>query len=187
MTPKFQADFLKLLIRQLIAFVQRDIRDALDMVGGIYVLPVIASYQLSPTAITQYPAILMVPDKSEFVREAVGTLQSVSSLLAIVGVQHQDPEVLSELVQDYVRAVDMIFNSLPLSDFYASWPISLRILGNTNAATNSPAGLAQTTALRSGTVKDLFVSAHVYDEVRRQKQGFACAASLMLVVDREEA
>ncbi len=178
MTPKFQADFLKLLIRQLIAFVQRDIRDALDIVGGTDTLPVIASYQLSPTAITQYPALLVAPDRSEFVREAVSTLQSVSALLAVVGVQHQDPEVLSELVQDYVRAVDMVFNALPLSDFYSAQPISMRIFGP---------GSVQTTALKQGTVKDLFVSAHIYDEVRRQKQGFACAASLMLVVDREEA
>lgn len=174
-TSTYNATFTKLLLRQLLAFIQRDQRAALDWVGGTNVLDSLVSYQLAPLTIPQFPAVLVAPMQSVFVQESVGSRQSVSRIYCAVAVAHQEAQVLAELVQDYLRALDAIFNTLPLSDFYSTWPLTLPVLGSIT-----------TTALAAGTVKELFVVSHNYDEIRRVKTQFACAATLELLIDREE-
>lgn len=174
-SPKYNAAFTKALIRQLLAIVQRDSRAALDYVGGAGVLPDIVSYQLAPLIIPQFPAILIAPMQSVFVQESVGTLQSATRIYCAVAVTHQDGEVLAELVQDYVQALDAVFNTLPLYDFFSSWPLTHPILGNIN-----------TQPLADGSVKELFVLSHNYDEIRRVRMAWQLAATLELQIDREE-
>lgn len=174
-TSKYNATFTKLLIRQLVAFIQRDQRAALDFVGGTDVLPSFVTYQLSPQALPQFPAVLVAPMQLPFVPEAVGSLEYSVRLYCAVGVAHQDPEVLAELAQDYIHAIDAIFNTIDIPDFYSSLSLTLRSTGAIN-----------TTALAAGTVKDLFVVSHNYDQIRRAQSGFQCAATLELLIDREE-
>src|SRR5690349_17510541 len=111
---KYQARFTKDLVRQLVAMVQRDQRAALDFVGGAGELAGFASYLIADTPLQQFPSLLITPMDEVFDRDAVGSLHSTAKILVGVAVTHQDRAVLAELVQDYVRAVDAIFNSLDL-------------------------------------------------------------------------
>lgn len=184
---KFNAGFVKPLIRQLLAIIQRDQRAALDWVGGTGVLPDIVSYQLAPLLIPQFPAVLVMPNETQFAQEAVGSLQSANRVFAVIAVTHQDGQAVVELLEDYTRALDAIFNTVPLSDFYTPLSLTLPILGGTATGPASPTpGAIQTTALNAGSVKELFVVSHLYNEIRQRRPGFACSATLELHIDREE-
>ncbi len=190
---KYNAQFTKTLIRQLVAIVQRDQRAALDFVGGANVLLDIQTYQIAHATLPQFPAVLIAPMNSQFVQEAVGSLQSGNKIYCAVAVAHQNSQVLAELSQDYVRALDAIFNTLTsdnnLYQFYQSWPLTLPSLGGGGNLT-SPAGPTpgsiQTTPLAAGSVKELFVVSHQFDEIRRARNSFVQAATLEVVIDREE-
>lgn len=177
-TPSYAATYTKALIRQLVALVQRDQRAALDYVGGTdNPLPSIVNYQVAFSPLNQFPALLIAPLDSTFTWEAVGTRQSANRIFVAIACAHQDTQALGELVQDYVRALDLLLMSLPLSDFYTSLPINLPML----------AGQLVTTPLLAGTVKELFVLGHGYDDIRRARTGFTQAATLEVRIDREEA
>jgi hypothetical protein len=175
-TSKYQARFTKDVVRQLVAIVQRDQRAALDFVGGEDELADFASYLIADTPVQQFPSLLITPMDEVFDRDAVGSLQSTAKILVGVAVTHQDRARLAELVQDYVRAVDAIFNSLDFGDLYQSWPVTLPHLSSG----------AVTSALAPGSMKDLFIESHSYDEIRRRGTSFSMAAALTLVVNREE-
>lgn len=176
-TSAYNATFTKPVVRQLMAFIQRDQRDALDFVGGAGVLPDFVTYQLSPMAIPQFPGVVVTPAETIFDQDAVGSRHSSNPIVCAVAVANQDQDVLAELIQDYVCALDAIFSTVPLSDFYSSWDLLLRILGS-NAI--------PTTALESGSVKELFVVRHQYGQIRQRANGFVCSATLELKIDREE-
>lgn len=175
--PKYQARLLKPVILQLIAIIQRDQRAALDWVAGTSVLGSIVTYQMSPMTIPQYPAILAAPMDSDFNRDAQGSQASINRLYIAIAVTHQDANVVAELVQDYLTALNAIMVAVEPFDFYQSLPLSLPINGS------SP---TSTTPLVVGSVKDLFVSRHDYGAMRRLRSGFDMAGVLELLIDREE-
>jgi hypothetical protein len=176
-TSKYNARFTKDLVRQLVAIAQRDQRAALDFVGDVAgELAGFQSYLIADTPLQQFPSLLITPMDTAFDRDAAGSLHSVSKILVGVAVSHQDRARLAELLQDYVRAVDAIFNSLDLADLYQAWPLALPHLGDG----------ATTTPLDAGTVKDLFIESHSYDEIRKRGASFSMAAVLTLIIDREE-
>lgn len=175
---KHSAKFVKPLLRQLMAIVQRDQRAALDWVGGVNILSDIVTYQFSPNTIPQFPAILISPVESIFVQDAVGSVQSANQIFCSLACAHQDNQVLAEMVEDYVRALDAIFNVFPLSDFsdfYTSIPLVHPVLGN-----------IMTDPLDYGTLKELFIVSHGYGEVRRGRNDFRMSATLEIRIDREE-
>ena len=179
-TAKFNAGFTKPIIRQLLAFIQRDQRAALDFVGGANVLPSIVSYQISPTVITQFPAILVSPGISLFDRDAVGTLKYTTQIFCSVAITHQDQQVASELLQDYARAIDALMNALALgepglSDFHLPWPLTMPALG---AITTTPLPI-------TSNVNDLWVASHT-PEIRNLRTRFDMASTLELHLDMEE-
>lgn len=177
-SSRYNAKFTKQVVRQLVAIIQRDQRAALDFVGGVGVLPALVGYYIAALPIQQFPAVLVAPMESQFAGEAVGTLESVSRFYIAVGVFNQDAEVLAELVQDYVRALDAILNTLQantLPDFYSPLPLTLKTLGT---ITTDP--------LEAGSLKDLMVVSHTYNEIRRNTQGFQMTAVLEVHIHREE-
>lgn len=177
-TPLYKADFTKLVVRQLLALVQRDIQDALDSISDAPgEFEPFHTYQLSPLAMPQFPAILIVPQRSIFDQLSVGTSHSVTHYYVAVGVDHADPNALAEKIEDYVRAVDYVLTALPIPDFYTSWPLTM----------SKKVPTVQTTALVPGTVKEMFVMSHAYDEMRRLNNKWAMVATLDLLVEREEA
>jgi hypothetical protein len=176
-TSRFQAGFAKPLIRQLVAFVQRDQRAALDWVGTGYEKPLadIVSYQLSPMAIPQFPGILIAPGPTVFDRDSTGSLKYTTSVYCVIALTHQSQDTLSELLQDYVRALDALFNTLPLSDFHSSWDLNLPILGT-----------IQTEPIPATTnILDLWVASHT-PEIRNARNKFAMAATIEIHLDVEE-
>lgn len=186
-TSAYNSNFTKLMIRQLMAIIQRDQRAALDWVAGADVLLGIQNFQLAPTPTSQFPALLLAPTRSHFDQQAVGSLHYSTNVYCGIAVTHQDAQVLVEMVQDYVQALNAIFNTLVLPDFYVSLPLSLSFLGSNNPSSSPSPGNVNTVPLVVGTVKELFVLSHSYDEIKRNKQAFACTASLELVIDREES
>lgn len=177
----YGATLTKPLVRQLLALIQRDERAALDFVGGANVLPDFASYQLAPLTIPQFPSVLVVPTDVEFDRDSSGgALRYVARLEVEIAVLNQDPQMLAELAQDYLAAMTALLTSLPLSDFYADHDLRLPILG---------AAPAVAAALAIGSVKDLWIARHEISEIRKKRDGsgFAMAAGLEVLVDREES
>jgi hypothetical protein len=177
--PVYTADFSKRLVYQMVAFLQRDLPSALAWVASTDQeppLPNIVTYQTAPYTIPQYPALLVVPADTSFDPDSVGTRAGSYEFLVAAAVAHQDAGVCAALVQDYVRALDAVLMSIDIADFALPWPITLPFTTQT-----------VTIPCTYGTVKELFVGRHNYDDVRRQKDRFACAATLEVHIDREEA
>lgn len=172
---KYNAKFTKQVVRQLVAIIQRDQRAALDFVGGAGVLPDFVGYYVAAAPIKQFPTVLVAPMESQFVPDAVGSLESANRFYVAVGVANQDPQVLADLVQDYIRAVDAILNTVPLPDFYAAIPITLQHSSDT-----------VTQALEAGSLKDLFLVSHTYNEIRQGANGFQMTAVIEVHIHREE-
>jgi hypothetical protein len=180
-SSQYNAAYTKPLVRQLMAICQRDMRAALDAVGGANVLASIVTWQFAPVAIPQFPAIVIAPMRLAFDRAAVGARKYAVEIQCGVAVAHQDAEVLAELVQDYARALDMVFMTLAdggdgLAQLYSTHTLTHRVLGTITAA-----------ALAAGSVKELFVSAHELNEIGRGKKGFEMAATLQVIAEMEEA
>ena len=174
----YNADFTKLLIRQLIAIVQRDQRAALDWVGGVNVLPSIVSYQLAPLTQPIFPALMLYPLSARFSQDTWRALKSEIDLHCAIAVTNADNQTLIEQVQDYVRALDAIFNVLPATNFtdlYTDKTLTLDL-----------PGVIQAPALAQGTVQELFVAEHAYDQIQPMRTEFVVVASLRLRIWRTE-
>jgi hypothetical protein len=179
-TSKYNAGFTKPLIRQLLSIIQRDQRAALDFVGGAGVLPDIVSYQLAPKSMPNYPALFIAPLSIDFRRDSdAGALPNAVFLECVVTVASAvDDPIVIELLEDYVRALDAIFNTLQantLADVYTSRNVTIESLGTITAP-----------ALDPGTLKDLFVMAHQYDRLQWMDNQFIVTAGIKLQIDREE-
>jgi hypothetical protein len=175
-SSKYNAKFTKLVVRQLVAMIQRDQRAALDFVGGVNALAGFVGYQIAGVPIDQCPAILIVPAETLFNPDAQGSLESANRFIIAIAVANQDRQVLAELIQDYVMAVDAMLNTMPLSDFWTAMSLTMPALGT-----------VVTTPLEVGSVKDLFVAAHRYDQIRNlSTDGFRMAATLEVHIHREE-
>lgn len=179
-TPSHGATFTQPLIRQLMAFVQRDQRAALDYVGGANVLPSIVTFQLSPQLINQFPALLIAPGPSvfdldsNFAAETGGSIHYTCAVYAVIAVTHQDQHTLTEFLEQYMRALDVLFNSVHLSDFYQGWPLTLPVLGTIT-----------TNALNAGTVKGLLTAQHT-PEIRNPRNKFGMAGTIELHIEMDE-
>ena len=177
-TSKYNAQFTKPLVRQLVGIIQRDQRAALDFVGGAGVFADFQDYQFALTPITQFPAVQLTPLRIDFDEEAVGTLHQVVQLGCVVAVSHQDPQPLAELLEDYVRAVDAIFNTIVPSDFTAALTLTHRMFSG---------GSITTAGIQAGSaVTKLFVASHDYSEIKAQHDKFAMAGILSVIVEMEE-
>lgn len=175
-TSRWNANFTKPLVRQIVAIIQRDQRAALDWVGGANVLPSIVEFDLALVAIRQFPALLVTPLADDFALESSDTRQQSVRLAVSIAATDQRPGAVVELVEDYVRALDAVLLTVPLTDFAAALSLTLPHLGTIN-----------TTPLAAGVVKDLVVEAHAYDEARALRGNiFAMTATLGVRVEMEE-
>lgn len=182
-TSKYAARFSKPLVRQLCGIIHRDIRAALDYVGGANVLPVFVHYHISKAELLQFPGILIAAHDVAFDPEAEGTIHSAPARLVIaVACAHQDRDVLAERVQDYLRAVDEILRSaweLTPADFLAT------NLALPHIPPFAPAYLSPGLAI--GTLKDLWIAGHDLTEVLQAgTEGFKMGGTLTLLAEMEE-
>ena len=181
-TSKYAAKFTKPLVRQLLAIIKRDIRAALDYVAGPNVLPVFVSYHRSKSAIVQFPGILVAGHDVAFDEEAVGTEHMNPARLAVVvAAAHQSPDILSELVEDYVRAVHAILVS--------AWELTPQDFQATNIPLPSPpfAPGEKSPGVAAGALKKLWIPGHILSEVlQTPDRGMIMSGTITVVAEVEE-
>ncbi len=181
-TSYYNAGLSKQIVRQLLAVISRDMQAALDFVSGApgSYAP-FAEYDLALLPVQQFPAILLAPDTVTFDEEANNSLHQMIRLSCVVALTHQDRNALTELIQDYVRAVRAVLDTL--------WELTPGDLLLTNLPLPSPpfpAG-ALSPGLASGKLLKLFTDGHSYEEIRRGAQsGFVMTATMSVNVEIDE-
>jgi len=112
-TSYYNAGLSKQVVRQLLAVINRDIQAALDFVSGVpgSYAP-FAEYDLALLPVQQFPALLLTPDMVAVDEQANFTLHLAMRLTCVITVTQQDRNALAELIQDYVRAVRAVLDSL---------------------------------------------------------------------------
>jgi hypothetical protein len=178
----YNAGLSKQVVRQLLAVINRDIQAALDFVSGAPgTYAPFAEYDLALLPVQQFPALLLTPDTVAVEEQANFTLHQSMRLTCVITVTHQDRNALAELVQDYVRAVRAVLDSLweltPGDFLLTSLPLP---------SPPFPQG-ALSPGLANGKLTGVFAERHTFDEIRRAPQsGFAMAATMSIVAEIEE-
>jgi len=179
---RYNSQFTKPLVRQLLAIIQRDIRAALDHVAGASVLPAFVTYHRSKNALVQFPGILVAAHDVAFDEDAVGTEHMNPARLAIVvACGHQNPDILSERVEDYVRAVHEILVS--------AWELTPEDFAATDIPLPSPPFDPGTFSpgLAAGTMKGLTIPGHSFGDVLvTPDRGMLMSGTITVGVEMEE-
>lgn len=171
-TPYFAAGFTKPVTQQLVAILYRDMPAALGIINPGY-----ASFQewdLAEQPVQNFPALLIVPREDEFDDQSPFTRAQTIQIALGIAVAHQDPNAVAEMLQDYVRAVDQVITT--------AWQSTSSDFASQLALPAPPFAPGTTSAgVEAGAMKDVFVAAHAYDELRQRPQGlFAKAATINL-------
>jgi hypothetical protein len=129
MIQKYQAQFAKPLVDQLIAVFQRDQQAALDIVNTARPagrpLGPFAVFLKEASPIQNWPALVLVAQQVSFDPETDSGLRSETlQFFCAAALMGTDPEWLAEDAMDTLRAVDLVLTSVPLSDFYMPLAIS---------------------------------------------------------------
>jgi hypothetical protein len=183
MTPRYQAQFAKTLVNQLIAILQRDQQSALDLLNagrpaGRALKP-FKAFHKEAAPIQNWPALVLVAQQTQFNADADADLRSETvSFFCAMALTGADPEWLSEDAMDYLRAVDMVLTSAPLSDFCAALPIAHATVPGGTTAPLDPA---------VSKVLDLRVTGHNMGAlVSRRGGALARGPQIEFVVEVEE-
>jgi hypothetical protein len=183
MTPRYQAQFAKTLVNQLIAILQRDQQSALDVINAGRpagrALKRIKAFHKEAAPIQNWPALVLVAQQTAFDAASDAELRSQRvSFFCALALTGTDPEWLSEDAMDYLRAVDMVLTSAPLSDFYAALPI---------AHSTVPSGATTPLDPAVSKVEDLRVTAHNMGAlVARRGGSLARGPQIEFVIEVEE-
>jgi hypothetical protein len=123
MVQKYQAQFAKPLVNQLIAIFQRDQQAALDIVNAARPagrpLGAFSAFLKEAAPIQNWPALVLVAQQVTFDAENDADLRSESvQFFCAAALMGTDPEWLAEDAMDTLRALDLILTSVPLTDFY---------------------------------------------------------------------
>jgi len=181
-TSYYNAGLSKQVVRQLLGIIKRDIQAALDFVSSVpgSYAP-FAEYDLALLPVQQFPALLLTPDTVAVDETANFTLHQTMRLTCVVTVTHQERNALAELIQDYVRAVRAVIDSLweltPGDFLLANLPLPCPPF---------PRG-ALSPGLANGKLTRLFAESHTFQEIRQAAQsGFVMAATMSILAEIEE-
>lgn len=183
MTPRYQAQFAKTLVNQLIAIIQRDQQSALDLINASRpagrALKPFKAFHKEAAPIQNWPAVVLVAQQTTFEVDSDSDLRTESvSFFCALALTGTDPEWLSEDAMDYLRAVDTVLTSAPLSDFYAALPI---------AHTTAPGGTTAPLDPGVSKVLDLRVTRHNMGAlVTRRGGALARGPQIEFVIEVEE-
>ena len=183
MTPRYQAQFAKTLVNQLIAILQRDQQAALDVVNATRPagrnLKPFKAFLKEAAPIQNWPALVLVAQQVTFDDASDADLRTESiQFFCAMALTGTDPEWLSEDAMDYLRAVDMVLTSAGLSDFYAALPI---------AHTTVPGGTSAPLDPAVSKVQDLRVTRHDLGAlVARRGGALARGPQIEFVIEVEE-
>jgi len=178
----YNAGLSKQVVRQLLAVIKRDIQAALDFVSGKPgTYAPFAEYDLALLPVQQFPALLLAPDTVAVEEQANFTLHQSMRLTCVITVTHQDRNALAELIQDYVRAVRAVLDSL-----WELTPGDFMLTSLPLPSPPFPRG-ALSPGLASGKLTGLFAERHTFEEIRRAPQsGLVMAATMSIVAEIEE-
>lgn len=128
MIARYQAQFARPLVNQLLAILERDQQAALDIVNagrppGRALSP-FAAFHKEAAPIQNWPALVLVAQETSFDAASEADLRTQSlRFFCAMAITGTDPEWLAEDAMDYLRAVDIVLTSAPLADFYV--PLAL--------------------------------------------------------------
>lgn len=183
MIPAYQAQFAKPLVNQLLAIIQRDQAAALAVVNSTRPanrpLRPFAAFHKEAAPIQNWPALVLVAQDVAFdAASALGLRTQSIRFFCALGVTGTDPEWLADDAMDYLRAVDIILSSLPLSDFYQPLPVSHRTLPS-----SATGGISASAA----KILDLRITRHDLGAlVSRRSGALARGPQIEFVVELEE-
>jgi hypothetical protein len=178
---RWQAEFVKPLVAQLLAIINRDIGAALADVNAAANYGPFVEYDKALVRIKQFPALLLVPAAVKFDAAAQLTRHYTVQLYLSLAVAHQDPQLVADMLEDYCRAVDEVLSSafdLTPGDFLS---VTLPLPSPPFASGATSPGLAE------GVLKRLYIDSLAYDELRRPKTAlFAQSATMSVICEMEE-
>ncbi len=183
MTPRYQAQFAKPLVNQLIAILQRDQQAALDIVNATRPpgrdLRPFAAFHKEVGTVQNWPALVLVAQEDAFDNDSDADLRTQTlRFIAAMAITGTDPEWLAEDTMDYLRAVDTVLTSAPLGDFYVALTIAHRTVPGGQTAGLDPA---------VSKVHDLRVIRHDLGTlVSRRGGGLARGPQIEFVIEVEE-
>lgn len=129
MIQKYQAQFAKPVVDQLIAIFQRDQQAALDIVNSTRPagrpLGSFAVFLKEAAPIQNWPALVLVAQQVNFdPASGLGVRSESLHFYCAAALLGTDPEWMAEDAMDTLRVVDIVLTSAPLSDFYTPLAIS---------------------------------------------------------------
>jgi len=183
MTPRYQAQFAKQIVNQLIAILQRDQQAALSIINAARspgrALTPFAAFFKEAAPIQNWPALVLVARTTQFDQASDADLRTEThTFLCAMAISGTDPEWLADDAMDYLRVVDIVLTSVPLGDFYLPLTISHRTM---------PTG--QTSGLNStlSKVQDLRISRHDMGALVARRGGtLARGPQIEFVIETEE-
>lgn len=183
MTQRYQAQFAKQLVNQLIAILQRDQQAALAIINATRppgrTLNPFAAFFKEAAPIQNWPALVLVARSTQFDQASDTDLRTEThSFFCAMAISGSDPEWLADDALDYLRAVDMVLSSAPLGDFYLPLAISHRTMPS-----GQTAGLDSTIA----KIQDLRITRHDMGALVARRGGtLARGPQIEFVVEVEE-
>ena len=156
MIQRYQAQFAKQLVNQLIAILQRDQPAALSIINATRppgrTLNPFAAFFKEASPIQNWPAIVLVARTTQFDQASDADLRTQThNFFCAMAISGTDPEWLADDAMDYLHAVDIVLTSVPLGDFYLPLAISHRTM-----PTGQTAGLNSTLS----KIQDLRITRH---------------------------
>jgi hypothetical protein len=183
MNQRYQAQFAKPLVNQLIAILQRDQQAALDILNAARPpgreLKPFASFYKEAGTVQNWPALVLVAQEIAFDANSDADLRTQSvRFICAMAITGTDPEWLAEDALDYLRAVDIVLTSAPLADFYTPLAIDHRTV---------PSGETAALDANLSKVLDLRVQRHDLGVlVNRRGGSLARGPQVEFVVEVEE-
>lgn len=183
MIQRYQAQFAKQLVNQLIAIIQRDQQAALSVINtarppGRPLNPFAAFFK-EAAPIQNWPAMVLVARSTQFDQASDVDLRTEAhTFFCAMAISGTDPEWLADDAMDYLRAVDIVLTSAPFGDFYLPLPISHRTVpsGHTN-------GLDSTVT----KIQDLRITRHDMGALVARRGGtLARGPQIEFVIELEE-
>ena len=157
-TNRYNATYVKPLLNQVIAVIQRDQAAAIAVVNPH--LEPLTEFHKGPVTPTVPLWMYLGLGNIRFDQESWETRHYLATLQLALYVAQVDPDQGQELIFDYGRMVDMVLTSAGPPPSFADRTTALPIVwppGAVGAVTTPPA---------AGSVKEVFVDSHEYGPVR---------------------
>jgi hypothetical protein len=183
MIARYQAQFAKPLVNQLIAILQRDQQEALDIVNATRPpgreLKPFTDFLKEVGTVQNWPALVLIAQESSFDDASDADLRTQTlRFICAMAITGANPDWLAEDAMDYLHVVDIVLTSAPLADFYAPLSINHRTV---------PGGQTSGVDAAVSKVQDLRIIRHDLGAlVGRRGGGLARGPQIEFLIEVEE-